>query len=106
MNCRNHIVDVKTGIGGHPGTSAGGVLKTGLRGVRLEGGVTLDQALVRNRRTCRPDAKGDGRAGDPCEALSTNAGHRGRTVRSRDEGAVMALDRRGCGVPPAPTANR
>ena len=56
MNCRNRIVDVKTGIGGHPGTSAGGVLKTGLRGVRLEGGVTLDQALARNRRTCRPDA--------------------------------------------------
>ena len=79
--------------------SAGGVLKPGPRGVRLEGGVNLDQALTRNRRTCRPDAKGDGRAGDPCEAQSTDAGHRGRTARSRDEGAVMALDRRGRGVP-------
>ena len=106
MNCRNRIVDFGTGVGGHPGMSAGGALKTGLRGVRLEGGVTLDQALVRNRRTCRPDAKGDGRAGDPREALSTDAGHRGRTARSRDEGAVMALDQRGRGVPPAATANR
>lgn len=106
MNCRKRIVDVRTGVGGHPGMSAGGVLKTGSRGVRLEGGVTLDQALTRNRRTCRPDAKGDSRAGDPREAQSTDAGHRGRTARSRDEGAVMALDRRGCGVLPSTTANR
>ena len=106
MNCRKRIVDVKTGAGGRSGMSAGGVLKTGPRGVRLEGGVTLDQALTWNRRTCRPDAKGDGQAGDPREAQSTDAGHRGRTARSRDEGAVIALDRRGCGVPPAPAANR
>lgn len=106
MNCRNRIVDVRTGGGVDPGMSAGGALKTGPRGVRLVGGVTLDQALARNRRTCRPDAKGDGRAGDPRKASSTDAGHRGRTARSRVEGAVMGLDRRGCGVPPARAANR
>jgi RNA-directed DNA polymerase len=29
---------------------------------------------------------------------STNAGHRGGAVRSREEGSVMELDRRGCVV--------
>ena len=33
---------------------------------------------------------------------STNAGHRDGAVRSRDEGAVMALDRRDCVVQPRP----
>ncbi len=106
MNCRKRIVDVRTGAGGRSGMSGGGVLKPGLYGVRLVGGVTLDQALTWNRRTCRPDAKGDGRAGDPCEAQRTDAGHRGRTARSRDEGAVMALDRRDRGVQPPPAVNR
>lgn len=86
--------------------SAGGVLKPGLCGVRLEGGVNLDQALTWNRRTCRPDAKGDGRVGNPYEAKRTDAGHRGRTARSREEGSVMGLDRRGRGVQPTHLANR
>lgn len=47
-----------------------------------------------------------GRAGDPRQTLSTDAEHRGRTARSRDEGAVTALDRRGCGVQPRRAANR
>ncbi|MBV9033527.1 MAG: hypothetical protein JO182_03450 [Acidobacteriaceae bacterium] len=98
MNCRNRTVDVKTGDGGRSGTSRSGVLKPGSCGIRLEGGMTLEQALTRNVGTCRPDAKGASRAGDPRQALSTEAGHRGRTARSREEGAVMALDRRGCGV--------
>ena len=106
MNCRKRMVDVKTGGGGHSGISTGGALKTGPCGVRLEGGVTLEQALAWNRRTCRPDAKGDGQAGHPREAQNTNAGHRGRTARSRVEGAVMALDQRGCGVRPLHPANR
>lgn len=106
MTCRNRIVDVRTGDGGRPGMSAGGALKTGPCGVRLEGGVNLDQALMWNRRTCRPDAKGDGQVGTPRKAHSTDAGHRGRTVRSRVEGAVMALDRRGCDVRPVQAANR
>lgn len=98
MNCRNSIDDVETEGGGHFGISEGGVLKTGPCGVRLEGGVTLDQALSRNVGTCRFDAKGASRAGDPRQALSTDAKHRGRAVRSREEGVVMMLDRRGCGV--------
>jgi len=106
MNCRKRIVDVGTGAGGRSGISAGGDLKTGPHGVRLEGGVTSDQALTGNRRTCRPDAKGDGRVGDPRKAQRTDAGHRGRTARSRGEGAVMALDRRGRGVQPPRAVNR
>ena len=42
----------------------------------------------------------------PRETRNTDTGHRGRTARSRVEGAVMALDRRGCGVQPWRTANR
>jgi len=98
MNCRNSIDDVETGGGDRSGNSKGGDLKSGPCGVRLEGGVNLEQALLRNVGTCRFDAKGEGRAGEPRQALSTDAKHRDRTARSRDEGAVMALDRRGCGV--------
>jgi hypothetical protein len=106
MNCRKRIVDVKTGAGGRPGMSAGGVLKPGPRGIRLEGGVNVDQALMWNRRTCRPDVKGEDRAGDPCKIQSTDAGHRGRMARSRVEGAVMVLDRRGHGVQSSAATNR
>jgi hypothetical protein len=54
VNCRKRIVDVRTGIGGHPGISRSGVLKPGSGGIRLGGGVTLEQALGRKGRTCRP----------------------------------------------------
>ena len=98
MNCRKPTVDVKTGSSGRSGISKSGDLKTGSCGIRLEGGVNLDRALTRNVGTCRSDAKGASRVGDPRQALSTDAEHRGRTARSRDEGTVMVLDRRGCGV--------
>ena len=87
------------------GTSAGGALETGSRGIRLGGGVNLDQALLRNVGTCRPDVKGDVQAGDPRKDQSTEAGHRGGAVRSRDEGSVMGLDRRGCLIRPDPWVN-
>lgn len=57
--------------------------------------MTLFQALVRNVGTCRPDAKGDIQAVSRRKDQSTNAGHRGGNARSREEGIVMALDRRG-----------
>ena len=106
MRGRNRIDDVRTGGGVDPEISLGGVLKPGPGGIRLIGGVNLGQAVTRNGRTCRPDAKGVGQAGQPHEAMSTDAGHRDRTVRSRGEGAVMVLDRRGCGVQPWHLANR
>ena len=64
-------------------------------GVRHEGGVTLRQASIRNTGTCRPDAKGATQAASRREGLSTDAGHRGGDARSREEGPVMGLDRRG-----------
>ena len=64
-------------------------------GVRHEGDVTSRQASVRNTGTCRPDAKGETQAVSHRKGLSTDAGHRGGDVRSRVEGPVMGLDRRG-----------
>lgn len=64
-------------------------------GVRHVGGVTLNQALVRNVGTCRPDVKGAAQADRLCKGERTDAGHRDGVARSRVEGAVMALDQRG-----------
>lgn len=64
-------------------------------GARHKGGVTLYQASMRNVRTCRPDAKGEIQADSLCKNESTDAGHRDGDARSRDEGCVMELDRRG-----------
>ena len=97
---------VKTGGDGRPGRSLGGDLKTGPGGTRLGGGVNLEQAFSRNVGTCRPDGKGVGQVGRPRETLIPDAGHGGRTARSRDEGSVMALDRRGRGVLSWRAANR
>jgi hypothetical protein len=98
--------DVRTGGGGRPGISLSGVLKPGSSGIRLEGGVNLDQALAWNVGTCRFDAKGAGRVSSPHKTLSTDAEHRGRTTRSRAEGIVMMLDRRGCDVQLRQVVNR
>ena len=98
MNGRKGIVDVKTEVSGHLGTRVGGDLKPGPRGIRLEGGVTPRQALVWNVGTCRLDAKGNIQAGGPDEDQRTDARHRGGAARSRVEGPVMGLDRRGSGI--------
>jgi hypothetical protein len=107
MTCRNSLDDVETrGMVVAPGRSAGGVLEPGPRGIRLGGDVNSDQALLWNAGTCHPDVKGDVQAGDPRKGQSTDAGHRGGAVRSREEGSVMGLDRRGCGMQPKQAANR
>jgi len=74
-------------------------------GIRHVGGAKLGQALVWNVRTCRSDAKGAVTSGSNREGRSTDAEHRGGAVRSRDEGPVMGLDRRGCVVQPKLRAN-
>src|SRR4051794_34284543 len=89
MTGRNRIDGVKTRGGSRPGISSGGALETGPRGTRPEGGVKPDQALVRNGRTCRLDAKGDVRAGSPRKDQRTDARHRGGAARSRMEGPVI-----------------
>jgi hypothetical protein len=101
MTCRNSQDDVETGgMVVAPGKSSGGALRPGPGGIRLGGGVTLDQALLWNAGTCRPDAKGEAQAGNPRKGESTDAGHRDGAVRSRDEGPVTGLDRRDCGIAP------
>jgi hypothetical protein len=64
-------------------------------GVRHEGDVSPNQAVVRNVRTCRCDVKGEAQVDSIHESRSTDAQHRGGVARSRVEGSVMGLDRRG-----------
>src|SRR3954451_4047079 len=79
----------------YSGTSRAGVLISGSAAWRRR-----DLTRVRNLGTCRSDAKGEVQVGSPHEDERTEAGHRGGAVRSRDEGSVMGLDRRGCVVRP------
>lgn len=95
MMCRKTESDVETGIETLSREAGGGGPVYGSTGVRHEGGVTLIQAWVRNVGTCRSDAKGDAQAGSPRKGQSTDAGHRDGVARSREEGSVMGLDRRG-----------
>jgi hypothetical protein len=106
MNGRKCIVDVKTEVSGHLGTSLGGALKPGPSGIRLEGGVTPRQAFAWNVGTCRLDARGIVQVGRPDEDQVADARHRGGAVRSRAESPVMGLDRRGGGILPGQAANR
>ena len=66
-----------------------------LGGVRHAGGVNLDQALVWNVGTCRPDAKGETQVGSTHKSESTDAGHRGGPTRISVEVPVMGMERRG-----------
>lgn len=95
MKCRNLSDGVETGSDGHSQDKVGRQPVYCPTGTRHEGGVTLSQALVRNVGTCRPDAKGETPADSLCKGESTDAGHRDGAVRSRGEGPVMGLDRRG-----------
>ncbi len=106
MKSRNSKDDVRTRDGGRSGISRGGVLKPGPCGVRLEGSMNLNQALAWNGRTCRTDAKGEGQVVNPMRSRVPIAAHRDRTARSREEGSVMGLDRRGRGVESCQLANR
>src|SRR6266545_2472863 len=58
------------------------------------------------RENLSSDAKGEIASGSNREDQSTEAEHRDGAARSRDEGSVMELDRRGCVVQPRPQANR
>ena len=75
-------------------------------GVRHRGGVTVLWASVWNVGTGRSAAKGEAQVGSPHKSKSTETEHRGGGVRSREEGPVMGLDRRGCIVREYSLANR
>src|ERR1035438_5200862 len=82
-------------------------------GIRRVGSAKLDQAVVRNVRTCaasrrpafRGGVKGQAPSGSSREGESTDAQHRDGAARSSEEGFVMELERRGCVVQPRPRAN-
>ena len=59
MTCRNSMGDVKTGGAIFFRDQLGGGPEACLSGIRHIGGAKPGQALVRNVRTCRPDAKGE-----------------------------------------------
>ena len=106
MTCRKARGDVETGIKAWlPRARVGRVPADCPTGVRHEGGVTLRQASIRNTGTCRSDAKGETQAASHRESLSTDAEHRGGGARSRDEGPVMGLDRRGVVIRLYPVGN-
>jgi hypothetical protein len=98
MRCRKRIDDVETGGVSLTRDKSGGCPDCGPGGIRHRGGMTLDLALTRNVGTCHLDAKGEVQVGGPHEDESTEAGDRDGATRSRAEGSVMGLDRRGCGV--------
>ena len=96
--CRNHPIPLGVGQArGSPADCPGGS--------RPKGGVSAAQASIRNLGTFRADAKGAHQVDETHEMLSTDAAHRGGSVRSRDEGAVIALDRRGAVVEPCYAGN-
>jgi hypothetical protein len=95
MTCRNVLYDVETGTRTSVPRSGWGQPVYCPTGVRHESGVILNQALVRNVGTCRPNVKGEIQVDCIREDESTDVGHRGGVARSRVEGSVMELDRRG-----------
>jgi hypothetical protein len=95
MRCRKQLGDVKTGGLPLPPEEPRGNLLTIWVASSHAGGVNLDQALVWNVGTCRPDAKGETQAGRTRKSESTDAGHRGGPTRSSVEVPVMGMERRG-----------
>lgn len=105
MTCRKRMDDAKTEGVSLPWDQSGGRPEFWPGGIRHGGGVTSILAHVWNLGTCRSDAKGEVQVGGPHEGERTDAEHRGGATRSRAEGPVMGLDRRGCLIPPDPRVN-
>ena len=63
----------------------GSNLCPGHNGVRYRSGMSMHQALMRNVRTCRCDAKGEQQVSGPHQLESTDARHTGGTARSSDD---------------------
>ena len=104
MTCRNASDDVETGGAKFSRDELGGCPEDCPSGIRYVSGAKPDQALVRNVRTLSR-CQGRNPSGKNRKGQSTEAGHRGGVARSRGEGSVMGLDRRGCVVQPKPRAN-
>jgi len=96
--CRKSLTDVRTRSVSSFWEPVGREPEDCPAGVQHKGGVSLIRAFMRNGRACRPDVTGEGQAGGPGKAESTEAGHRVGAAHRRAEGPLMGSDRRGCVV--------
>ena len=82
---KRKLDDVKTGGEYLLQDQGGSNLCPGHNGVRYRSGMSMHQALMRNVRTCRCDAKGEQQVSGPHQLESTDARHTGGTARSSDD---------------------
>jgi hypothetical protein len=82
---KRKLDDVKTGDVYLLQDQCGGNLCPGHHGIRYRSDVSMHQALMRNVRTCRCDAKGEQQVSGPHELERTDARHTGGTARSSDD---------------------
>ena len=94
MTCRKRIDDVETGEKSLPRDESGGWPDCCPDGIRHEGGVTLNRALVRNVGTCRLDVKRDVQGRNPKDQR-IDARHRDGATRSSGEVGESPMERRG-----------
>jgi hypothetical protein len=106
MTCRKRYGDVETGKTSYSRDEVGGRPDSRPIGIRHGGGASPDEAYAWNVRTWSRDAKGEIQAGSPRQDERTEARHRGGAIRSSEEGAVMALERRDRIVQPEDEVNR
>jgi hypothetical protein len=82
MTCRKSEDDVETGWERKPGTKPRRDLSTVWAASGIKECISLEQASMGNKGTCRPDVKERPQVGQPGESASTDAGHRDGTIRS------------------------
>jgi hypothetical protein len=105
MKCRKRIRRCQNrGLTLPPG-SARGNPEACPSGIRHVGGAKLNQALVRNVRTCPPMQRERSQAAQTARIRVPMRSDRDGAARSRDEGSVMELDQRGCVVQPRSRVN-
>jgi hypothetical protein len=75
-------------------------------GIRHGGGASPDQACAWNVRTLAAMRREKSKQAAPARVRVPMRGTRGGAIRSSEESAVMALERRGCVVQPRDEANR
>ena len=95
MKCRKTLDDVKTGATRQHREQVGGSTADCPTGIRHEGGVTWRPGFIEERGNLSPRCQGRNASGGNRKRERTDAGHRGGVTRSRVEGSVMGLDRRG-----------
>jgi hypothetical protein len=93
MTCRKSQDDVETGQERQSGTKPRRDLLTVWAASGIKECMSLEQASMGNKGTCRPDVKERPQVGHPGKSASTNAGHRGGTTRSSYDGGETRLSK-------------